>query len=225
MLVAGKPRAADETSGLNNRLPLNHSPQRHRGGSPLSQHTTTSNPLSTATYASYRPCSPFGRKTKEPTTMSARNAPMTAQPCQQVGTPQPQPYRLAGNQYLRSVDTRAFLNCGRTNPETSGTVPCTRCDIPSLRRIGSARFGAIDCQRQRSRHRRQDVGKGSLVELECSTVTRRSAGFSKVGVLWPHRVPKALRTRDHRSVHGTETGDVSGAPQNVSNEDLRDPFG
>jgi hypothetical protein len=72
-------------------------PQRQRGGSPFSRQTTNSSAASAIKPIAKDPGARCGGNVRTtPTTPSAMSEYAT-QPCQAVGSPQPQPYRFALN--------------------------------------------------------------------------------------------------------------------------------
>lgn len=67
------------------------SPQRQRGGSPLSQQIAMSSAVSTAMQANRAPGLSFGGNAKKAAADTVANAASTTHPCQEEGNPQPQP--------------------------------------------------------------------------------------------------------------------------------------
>jgi hypothetical protein len=78
--------------------PGSSSPQRQRGGSPVSQHTPISRTARTTTNEMYAANALLGGNRNTPATKSAKKTASTIQPCH-TGRPHPHPYRFAGNQY------------------------------------------------------------------------------------------------------------------------------
>ena len=82
--------------------PGSSSPQRQRGGSPVSQHTPISRTARTTTNAMHAANALLGGNRNTPATKSAKKTASTTQPCHVIGRPHPHPYRFAGNQYSAS---------------------------------------------------------------------------------------------------------------------------
>src|SRR5438874_12304303 len=85
------------------RRRLHLAPQRHVGGSPLTQHTAT-RPRHRHTAYMAKTNEPYvGSSMRAPPRRRTAKIPMTTRPCHTLGRPQPQPERFAGYHYMRRL--------------------------------------------------------------------------------------------------------------------------